>query len=462
MNMKIKRSALAGTLYAAVLGMVLSGCSQDEASSSAASVSLSTALSSALSYMNDTLPNLGNSVGAPARVASARLRTPTTPPHASVASPTLNLIYTSDWAGTSFMTEPPGGALGASEPNYGGSALPATVNYRDHLKMALDAGFERASDRTYRPTLFGRMDNLLDIMVYMAQTSIPKDADGLPTIGTHSSPLTVDGITLTIDAEVSTPSDLTYYDKRLYLKGSAGGSVQFQNLIWIRSNSNVLNLMQVDLQDRWDTGGASQGQDGTPDRISFNVIQWNRSTGKLAFEHHTGADDTTGAFEHYRYLIESSSGKQYFYSLQDQNGEGKNYMQIALYSPTATSTQGSVSIRESRIGGSSNEIRLGNLCVGFAGGSGVSADTDLSGEASGGTCSGHTDAINTKTGIMGAIFTLVGYTTWSQSATNKGFPTSDWSSSSNREAWLNAGDLVSASFNTRAEFISRYSSKPAN
>ncbi len=447
--MKMKRSAWAGTLYAAVLGMVISGCAQDDAASSAGTVSLSTALTSALTYMNDTLPNLGNSVGAPARVAPARLRTPEYLANAVVSpTPSLELLYTTNWANGSLLTEPPGGVVGGSEPNYGGSALPATVNYRDYLKMALDAEFERGSGQTFRPTLFGRMDSLTDILTYMGQTSIPKDGDGLPTVGTHSSPLTIAGMgTITIDAEVSNPADTTFYDKRMYLKGSAGGSTLFENLMWIRSNSAALNMLHVELSST---------------RIAFNSLQWNRSTGKLAFEHHTGVDDTTGSFEHYRYLIESSSGKQYFYSLQDQSGEGKNYVQIALYSPTSTSTQGTVSVRESRIGGSSNEIRLGNLCIAFSGGSGVSSDTDLSGEVSGGTCTGHTDAINTKSGIMGAIFTLVGYTTWTQSASNKGFPTSNWSSSSNREAWLNAGDGITASFNTRNEFISRYAARPAN
>jgi hypothetical protein len=251
--------------------------------------------------------------------------------------------------------------------------------------------------------------------------------------------------TVTIDAEVSTPSVTTFYDKHMYLKGSSGGSTLFENLIWLRSSSSSLNMLHVELSST---------------SLSFNVIQWNRITGKLAFEYHSGIDDNTASFSHYRYLVESSSGKQYFYSIEDSDGTGENYMQIALYSPTPTSTQGTVSLRESN--SSSNKILLGNICVGFAGGTGVSSDSLVTGEASGGTCAGHTDAINTKTGIMGAIFGLVNQTTWEESATSKGFPTSDWSTSGNREAWLTAGDAISTSFNTRSEFISRFAAKPAN
>jgi hypothetical protein len=323
------------------------------------------------------------------------------------------------------------------------------VNYRDYLKMALDADFGRADgSKTFKPTLFGRLDGLLDILTYMGQTSIPKDSDGLPTVGTHSSPLTIPGMgTVTIDAEVSTPSVTTYYDKRMYLKGSAGASTLFENLIWLRSSSTALNMLHVELSS---------------ERISINVIQWNRSTGKLAFEHHTGVDDTQGSLSHYRYLIEDSSGKQYFYSFDDQSGTGQDYMQIALFSPTATSTEGTVSIRERVSSTNPDEIRLGNICIGFSSGTGVSADSELTGEASGGTCAGHTDAINTKSGIMGPIFGIVNHSTWEESASDKGFPTSDWSTSGNREAWLTAGDGVSTSFNTRTEFISRFAAKPAN
>jgi hypothetical protein len=431
----------------ALIGTLLNGCAKDDAAVASTPVSISTALDSALSYMSDTLPNLGNTVGASARMAPARLRTPTLTN--ALVNPTLELIYTTNWAGSSIVTSPPGGQVSSpgSEPQYGGATLPTTVNYRDYLKMALDPDFERASDsRTFKPTLFGRLDGLMDILTYMGQTTMPKDSDGLPSVGTHSSPLTIPGMgTVTIDAEVSTPSVSTFYDKHMYLKGSSGGSTLFENLIWLRSSSSSLNMLHVELSST---------------SLSFNVIQWNRVTGKLAFEHHSGVDDTTASLSHYRYLIEDSSGKQYFYSLEDANGTGQNYMQIALYSPTSTSTQGTVSLRESN--STSNKIILGNLCIGFASGTGVTSDSELSGEASGGTCAGHTDAINTKTGIMGAIFGLVNHTTWQESASGKGFPTSNWSTSGNREAWLTAGDAISTSFNTRSEFISRFAAKPAN
>jgi hypothetical protein len=456
-NSTILFSALASVVLIGGCGNVSDSTSGGTDSGSTQSVTAS--LSAAASYIDESLPNLGNSVGFHKTALSA-LNT------SKSSFSAINLILTSNWGSTSAgdKTDPPGGVYqSGQEPNYGGSAMPSTVNYRDYLKMSLDSQFKRGTEE-YRPTLFGRFDNLISILTYLGQTSIEKGPDGLPVVGTHNTTLSVSGMgTVSISAEVSNPASTTYYDKRMFLRGYADLNTNssydagtdlllFENLIWARSNSTELNMLQVELQDK-------NGSAGILDRMGFNVIKWNRSTGKLAFEHSSAPDDNSGQVEHYRYLVESSTGKQYFYSLQSRMGINTEYTQIAMYTPTPTSTQGTVSLRDIRNNG---DVWLGNLCVTFANGVGASSDNDPADEASGGTCAGHTDAINSKAGLMGVGNTIINtYDQWQDVATAKGFPTSDWSNTTNRNAWLNAGDAVTVSIGNRADFMNRFAGSPS-
>lgn len=450
------------TLLTLASAAIASGCGNINdliaaGTDSGTSQNVLTSLNAAASYIDQSLPNLGNTVG----LQNSSLRT------AKTSLSSMNLILTTNWGSTSASdkTDPPGGVFDPGhEPTYGGSAMPSTVNYRDYLKMSLDSEFSRGDDE-WRPTLFGRFDNLLSILTYMAQTTIEKGSDGLPVVGTHNTTLTIPGTgTIGILAEVTAPSSTTYYDKHMYLIGYAdlnsNGSYDagsdtslFANLMWLRSTATELNMLQVELQDK-------SGSDGILDPNGFQCSQMESFYGKLAFEHSSAPNDNTGQVEHYRYLVESSTGSQYFYSLQSRMGLGSEYTQIAMYTPTPTSTQGTVSLRDVRNNG---DVWLGNLCVTFANGVGASSDNDLNNEASGGTCAGHTDSINTKAGLMGVGNTLVNtYDEWQDVATQKGFPTTDWSNNTNRTAWLTAGDSVTVSIGNRADFLNRFAGTPSN
>jgi len=444
-----------------IAALTLSACGSDSTDDDdeVAMGALSLQVAEAASYVNESLPDLENTVGATARVGAL----PAERSSLDVGILTTNFISPSNWgsANASEQTSPPGGSVSVGE-TYNGGALPSTVDYRDYIKLSLDADYTRSNGGDdFRPTVFGRFDQLMEIMTYVEQSGIPTDANGQPDVGNHTGALTVDGNAIAIEAVVTASASTTNYsrnmDVRGYLDANANGVVDtgevqvFQNLIWLKATSTQLNMMQTELRDA--------NNDGTLDNFATNMLNWNRSTGNLRFERASVPNDSTGnTVDTSRILIESTGGKAWVYSFEAVAG-ATGFMQWGVYTPSVTATQGTVSIRDIR---SNGDIWMGNICATFSSGVGVSGDA-ISGyvedPASGGTCAGQSDALNIKGGTMYPGFQVQAFTTWDQLATAKNFPFStaaDWSSTANRAAWLTAGEAIAPAFTTKTQFIGSF------
>ncbi len=432
----------------------LAGCGSD----SATVPKVSEQLSSAATFLSNALPKFGNSVGA----------------RESASDRSINFITPAVWSSTSAgdKTNPPGGVVSdaSGEPQYGGATMPTLVNYRDFMKMSLDPDFKRkGDDGTNRPTVFGRFDSMVKIIGYMNEAGITVDASGMPAVGSYNVPLTLDGNSFRIVAVIASTSVSTYYDRTIDMYAFVdsngnqvlddGETLAFRNLMWMRSNTSSLNFMMVELGDR--------NSDTTPDTVGVNVIRWNISTGNFQFEYISNPDDaiSNGNMEIFRAQVAATGDQAYLYGFTGKANPahgGGDFLQYALYSPTTSSAEGTVSLREVR---PDTNVWLGNVCSTFT--TGVASAGDTAGEAepaSGGTCAGQAAAsINTKAGIMGFANTVRGYTTWIASADAKGFPATanaNWSSESARAAWLSAGQSVSVSFSDRTGFISDWDATP--
>jgi hypothetical protein len=330
-----------------LIGVAIQACSSG-GSSSAPSDAIAEQLTAAQSYLSSSLPNLNNSVGLVSLDALHQEDKP-----GFVAT---NFITPSNWSSISVQISPPGGVVSGPEPTYGGSAMPSTVNYRDYFKMSLDPEFYRASgSSTFRPTVFGRLDNLIDVFRYMTEARMPSDVNGLPVPGTHELILTISGMgTINIHVDVEATASSALYDRKMYLVGytdsNASGAYDsgvdskiFDNMIWIKSTTSQLNMMMNELQDR-------AGSDGIMDVFTSTVLSWNLLTGAFAYEYATNPNDSNGsAFETYRVLIESTGGKSWVYGLQANNADeaasSNPYMQWALFTPSSGSTQDNFSWR---------------------------------------------------------------------------------------------------------------------
>lgn len=441
--------------FIALLAFSLNGCG-----GSSATANVGTQLTNAVSYLTKAIPDFGNSVGS--RSTSD-----------SVGDRTIEFItpakFISSTAGDKI--DPPGGTVtnAASEPTYLGATIPTTVNYRDYLKMSLDENFKRTSNgRTFRPTLYGRFDNISTILTTMADSGVAMDG-GMPSIGSFNLNVTVEGQTVRVIGSVTAATTTTYYDRRVDIYGfsDSDGSTtlngsetkMFHNLMWMRVNGTTLNFMVVELGDR--------DSNATNDTVSISVLNWNQSTGKMMFEYLSVTDDAinNANMESFRALIESTNGKTWVYGFSGKAASTRpvrDFMQWAIFTPTSTSTQGTASMYQLRTDGNTWQ---GNVCATFATGVGEVGDTTGDAEpASGGTCSGQVaDALNIKSGIMGAIFGIRGKTTWQENADDKGFPATannSFETEAARNAWLTAGESISTSFSDRTGFIAQWDATP--
>ncbi|MEN9798191.1 MAG: hypothetical protein RL653_1887, partial [Pseudomonadota bacterium] len=299
---------------------------------------LSVQLGAAATAVADAIPDLGNPYAGPATPKRKHPRA-------------LVPLYRADWASTNpvHLVDPPGGVAQPGE-TYGGVAL-GQVNYRDYMKMVLDPAFSRAGDvGTFRPGLYGRMDDTIQLFSYVEQSGIPVDAAGLPDVGSHSVPFTVNGQSVLVLADVAATTNTAWYDRRMELRGfidangnallDAGEQLAFHNLAWLRATAGQLNVMVLELRDHT--------QDATPDVFSVHVLNWNRTTGNLRFEAFTLPNDATNfALESHRLLIDQAGGKAWLHGFSgspDPAANGANYFQYVLYSPSSTATQGTFSL----------------------------------------------------------------------------------------------------------------------
>lgn len=447
-------------LLALIAASAFTACSSDD---DATSPSLTTSLNQAVTYMENSLPDV-NSSSSVTLISERSLQ-----PFAASTLPTA-------WEGsgaTQMITMPGGmGGCSGSEPTYNGVTLNPSVEVtvKDFIGMSLDSNFQRCSSgggtsETYKPTIFGRLSGAVDIIGYLDRF-LPRDSAGVYSNGSGTAVISVEGISITVYYDVADAAATTYYDKALGVRGYLTSNLSqqvFANLMWIRNDSTNLNFMFMEFGDYFDDSGSNGNADGKIDSTSYTVMAYNKSTGQMGFEYvsDSASAGVTGAtaqpsnpnMEVFRFFVAGTGQEGQILSYAgDSIAAGANYTAFAVYGPNGdSSTNATVSFNHDDV----SDTISGLTCVALPA-------ATASGSAA---CSGHTNAIDISSSLGTAITNIRAYTTLANVLQGKGFQAGtvssfDWSDDTVRGNYLTDGAAISVGFDTIAESATQTDGTP--
>lgn len=434
-------------IFGGALALSLINCSS---SSSTTSPSLTTSLNQAVSYMEESLPDVSDA-------SSVTLITESS--FYPFGGGTLPTAWDSTDADKK-VTMPGGmGGCSGNEPTYDGVVLNPSVpvTIKDYVGMSLDPNFERCSSgsgasETYKPTIFGRLSGAIEIIGYL-DSFLPRNGLGVYTNGEGTANITVEGNAITVYYDVQDAAVTTYYDKSVGVRGYLNGNLSqqvFANLMWIRNNSTNLNFMFMEFGDYFADNGTN-GTDGEIDSTSYTVMAYNKTTGEMGFEYVSDSAESGVAastqpvnpnIEIFRFYVAGEGLEGQILSFAgDSASAGTNYMAFSVYGPNGdASTSATVSVNYD----DSTDQITGLTCVSLP------AATAATGSA----CGGHTNALDLSGGtFVGAITDIRGYATIADVLEGKGFQSgtassTDWSDDTVRGNYLTDGAAISVGFNS--------------
>lgn len=445
-------------LLGGIAVLTMANCSS---SSSSGSPSLTTSLNQAVSYMEQSLPDVND--GSSVTLIDSRSLTP-------FAASTLPTAWEGSGA-TQLITMPGGmGGCSGSEPTYNGVVLNPSVEVtiKDYIGMSLDSSFSRCSsgsgaNETYKPTIFGRLSNAVDIIGYLDRF-LPRDSSGVYTNGEGTAVINVEGNSITVFYDVADAAVTTYYDKAIAVRGYLDGNLSqqvFANLMWMRNDTTSLNFMFMEFGDYFDDSG-SNGSDGVIESTTYSVMAYNKSTGQMAFEYlqdsaSTGTSASTQPtnpnMEMFRLFVASEGQEAQILSyVGDSIPAGAEFTAFSVYGPNGdASTDATVSLNHV----DSADTIAGLTCVALPA-------TTASGTAA---CSGHTTAADISGALGTAITNIRAYTTVANVLVGKGFQggtaaSFDWTDDTVRGNYLTDGASISVGFDTMAELATETDGTP--
>lgn len=433
-----------------IAALSLANCTS---SSSSSSPSLTTSLNQAVSYMEESLPDVND--GSSMTLIDSRSFGPR-------AASTIPTAWEGSTAAT-MITMPGGmGGCSGSEPTYNGVVLNPSVEVtvKDYIGMSLDSSFSRCSSgggasETYKPTIFGRLSGAVDILGYLDRF-LPRDSSGVYSNGSGTAVINVEGNSITVYYDVADAAVTTYYDKALGVRGYLDGNLAqqvFANLMWIRNDTTELNFMFMEFGDHFDDNG-NNGSDGVIDSTSYTVMAYNKSTGQMGFEYVSdSASASTGAntdpinpnMEVFRLFVagEGQEAQITSYSGDSIAAGSPNFTAFAVYGPNGdTSTEATASFNHRD---PTPDTITGIACVALP-----------AATAGAGPCGSHTNALDISGGLGTAITNIRAYTTIANVLQGKGFQAGtvsslDWTNDTVRGNYLTDGAAISVGFDTIAE-----------
>jgi hypothetical protein len=445
-------------LLGGIAVLTMANCSS---SSSSGSPSLTTSLNQAVTYMEESLPDVSD--GSSMTLISDRVITP-------FGGGTLPGAWDSSDADKK-ITMPGGmGGCSGSEPTYNGVVLNPSVEVtvKDYIGMSLDSSFSRCSSGggasdVYKPTIFGRLSGAVDIIGYLDRF-LPRDSSGVYTNGTGTAVITVDGISITVYYDVEDAAVTTYYDKAMGVRGYLTSDLAqqvFSNLMWIRNDDTELNFMFMEFGDNFDDNGTN-GSDNVIDSTSYTVMAYNKSTGQMGFEYVSdsasagtgaGMDPVNPNMEIFRLFVAGEGQEAQITSYDgDSLTVTPSFTAFAVYGPSGdSSTEATASFNYDDL---TDQI------------SGLTCVTLPAATASGGAaCSGHTNALDISGSLGTAITNIRAYTTIANVLQGKGFQggtvsSLDWTDDIVRGNYLTDGASVSVGFDTIAELATQTDGTP--
>ena len=408
----------------------------DDDPAPAASVSVEDSLDAAVAYMDESLPEYG-SAGTVAYITSdvqrallagAKTLSPISTAHALAAPVSATANRTTHWETTTAteLVSPVGGFPGTAE-NYPGTTTQVTrVDVKEYIGQQLDGSFTRESGDggAYKPTLFGRFENSLEIVkifgqvfpdglvagdktIYMEQDAATGNVTIHETEVAGSQPITLKIVDIS--------SSSTTYDMAIYVD-----MVDNDNWMWVKNTTGALNFQHLESK-------STSENSVTFNRISLSTLRWDRTSGEMGFEYVSFDDDTnTQAYGNVmRAYIDGTGGDGYMMSFEgDSSGDATRDTHQAFSLATtggddATEALVSVNMDITNSGGNDLEVN-GSLCASMANGDELTASGSCGALSLGSMdlSSAFPTVVNNLLGAttVASMLTHVGIATWTDAA----------------------------------------------
>lgn len=143
----------------------------------------------------------------------------------------------------------------------------------------LDSDYECVDGNgSYTPSVFGRFS--MTMLVLKVIGSNIAFENGAPKVGAHefTEDVPVEGGTFPVSFDVNvTAVTSDHFDVKITVVGTAGGQTLISgNTIYFKNRNNKTNIMAL--------------QDNGSDRISWDVLYWNRSSGAMSYTYASRVD----------------------------------------------------------------------------------------------------------------------------------------------------------------------------
>lgn len=351
--MSLKKVALVSLLGLSLMACIDTGDDDDDDDTAAGGggnntvASVEASLDAAVDYMDESLPEYGSAgtvayITADAKrslIAAAQSMSPISTAHAAAAAVSGTANLNTYWATTTDgeLVSPVGGYPGAGDtyPNSGTPAKPVEpINVKEYVGQHLDGDYLRFSGddepRPYKPNLFGRFENALEVVKILGEVYTEGLVAGDKTVFAVEDPNTGEiaisetqpagqsmQVTLRI-VDISADSD--DYDTAIMVE-MGGGEESDNNWMWMKNTENTLNFQHLEYKE---TSENIDNQNVTFERTSLSTLRWNRTTGEMGFEYVSFDDDTnTQAYGNVmRVYISETGGDAYMMAFEgDSSGD---------------------------------------------------------------------------------------------------------------------------------------------
>ncbi len=307
----------------------------------AAVTSVEESLDAAVDYMDESLPEYG-SAGTVAYfkadmkrqlIATAKSLSPISQAHAAAAAVSGTANLNTYWATTTAgeLVSPVGGYPGEGDtyPNSGDPAKAVEpINVKEYIGQQLDGDYLRYSGddepRPYKPNLFGRFENALEIVKILGEVYPNGLTAGDTTVYAQEDPQTGDitiseteptgqfmTVTLRI-VDISAQSEV--YDTAIMVEMGSGDEGD-NNWMWLKNTADTLNFQHLEYKSATED---INNQSVTFERTSMSTLRWNRTTGEMGFEYVSFDDDAnTQAYGNVmRVYISETDGDAYMMAFE--------------------------------------------------------------------------------------------------------------------------------------------------
>ncbi|ASD64357.1 hypothetical protein [Bdellovibrio bacteriovorus] len=194
----------------------------------------------------------------------------------------------------------------------------------------------------YTPSIFGRFSQTM-VILQVVGDNIDFE-NGAPKMGMHTftEDVPVEGGTFPVDFSVTVAAVTSdYFDVKINVTGTASGETMISgNTIYFKNRNNQTNIIA--------------SEDNGDNRLSWDVLYWNRSTGAMTYTY-ASRDEDTSAAEVQKIVIQATGESRVGHSMHNA---GDNVFFTADFANGADSTEGTVGFRQSGM-----NLITGEFCV---------------------------------------------------------------------------------------------------